>query len=150
MTDYNALMGEILRKAGSQTSEVMENAWCEYEPCINGFIGFLSVYDAVRQFVPKSRVIVDLGCYYAAQAWLFDEYEKYVGVDVLGVSGSRFEPPNAEHYEMSIQKFIEEHGDEYAGAFAICSYVPDDEAMRLVRETFNDCLVYYPRAILEE
>lgn len=145
MTDYNALMGEILRKAGSQTSEVLDYQLCEYEPCLNGFMGFLNVYDAVRQFVPKSRVIVDLGCYCAAQAWLFDEYAKYVGVDSCRLD--RFNPPNAEHYTMSIQEFIEEHGDEYGGAFAICSYVPDDEAMRLVRETFHDCLVYYPRAI---
>lgn len=28
--------------------------------------------------------------------------------------------------------------------FAICSYVPDDEAQELVRKTFKNLFVYYP------
>lgn len=28
--------------------------------------------------------------------------------------------------------------------FAICSYVPDNEARKLVKENFKNCLIYYP------
>ena len=101
--------------------------------------------DAVRQFVPKSRTIIDFGCYRAAQAWLLDDYKAYIGVDIC--DGTRFKPPNARHYVMPIQDFIPMLGWEYEDAFAICSYVPDDEAMKMVRESFNDCLVYYPTII---
>ena len=47
------------------------------------FLGFTEVYGAVLSFVPKHYTIVDLGCYVAAQAYLFADYEKYIGVDTV-------------------------------------------------------------------
>lgn len=57
----------------------------------------------------------------------------------------RFTPPNAEHHVMTIQQFISKH-PEMQGKdwFAICSYVEDDEARKLVRDTYDNCLVFYP------
>lgn len=144
MTSYQELMGEVVYKAGDQFHEVMKQPHCEYDLGDYGFMGFLSVYDAVRRIVPKDRTIVDLGCYLGAQALLFDEYMEYIGVDVIDMQ--RFASPNTTHYAMTIQDFIEMHGERYKDAFAICSYVPDEEAQRMVRETFKDCLVYYPRS----
>ena len=125
------------------------------------FLGFEEVYKAVTLFVPKNRVIIDFGCGYAFQSWYFRDYRKYIGVDNDITENDILRTDNAEFYFMSIQEFIRNHvvkdtfGFNYiilSGAeaervesfFAICSYVPDTDAQRLVRETFPHCLVYYP------
>lgn len=128
------------------------------------FLGFEDVYKAVTLFVPKDRIIIDFGCGYAFQSWYFKDYRKYIGVDVSPVGKDVLdilETGNSEFYHMRIQDFIRNHvrKDRYGfcdiklenmecqtveNVFAICSYVPDTEAQRLVRETFPHCLVYYP------
>ena len=117
----------------------------ELEP---DFLGFINVYDSLSKLIPKGSIVVDFGCYLAAQSYFFVSNEMYIGVDVVNMK--RFTPPNAVHYVMSIQDFIqkevpklfEEH-DEYKFC-AICSYVPDFPATKLVRETFNNVFCYYP------
>lgn len=115
------------------------------------FLGFEEVYKAVTLFIPKSRAIIDFGCGYAFQSWYFRDYRKYIGVDVGSVCEDVLEIlkiGNSEFYHMSIQEFIRNEfhktGYSFDEAFAICSYVPDTDAQRLVRETFPHCLVYYP------
>ncbi len=118
------------------------------------FLGFEEVYKAATLFVPKNKVIIDLGCGYAFQSWYFRDYRKYIGVDISHVSDcvlKTLEIGNSEFYHMSIQDFISRvipniwySLDEI---FAICSYVPDESARKLVRETFPYCLVYYPVGI---
>ena len=110
------------------------------------FLAFEKVYRGIPNFVPKSKTIIDLGCAYAPQAYYFTEYSGYIGVDV-SIPEIYFETPNMKLYEMSIQKFCEKVIDEkwnLENYFAICSFVPDDEARRIARETFSNCLVYYP------
>ena len=73
-------------------------------------------------------------------------YNGYIGVDV-DVPEVHFETENMKLYEMPIQKFCKKVVDEKWNLekyFAICSYVPDDDARKCVRETFPNCLVYYP------
>lgn len=110
------------------------------------FLAFEDVYKSALNFVPKGKIIIDLGCAYAPQAYYFTEYSGYIGVDI-NIPDIHFETDNMKLYEMSIQQFCKKVVDEkwYLGKyFAICSYVPDDEARRCVRETFPNCLVYYP------
>ena len=108
------------------------------------FLGFTEVYGAVLSFVPKHYTIVDLGCYVAAQAYLFADYEKYIGVDICGLE--RFTPDNTSHYQTTIQDYICKYMNELDldTTFAICSYVPDKEAVRMAREKFKNILVFYP------
>ena len=128
------------------------------------FLGFENVYKAVTLFVPKNRIIIDFGCGYAFQSWYFKDYRKYIAVDECTACADVLdilETGNSEFYHMRIQDFIENHvrKDRYGfcdiklknmdwqsveNVFAICSYVPDTDAQRLVRETFPHCLVYYP------
>ena len=62
----------------------------------------------------------------------------------------RFTPDNAKHYIGKIQEFIKNEVPELFSKhhpldfFAICSYVPDDEAKELVRKTLPNVFVYYP------
>ena len=115
------------------------------------FMGFTEVYRSLLNIVPKHFIIIDLGCCYAAQCYYFQDYKTYIGVDVE--DEERFATENTIHYEMSIQKFIKEVLPELhlnlKECFAICSYVPDDEATELARQTFPNILVYYPHGGLE-
>lgn len=112
------------------------------------FLGFEDIYKAVTLFVPKSRVIIDLGCGYAFQSWYFRDYKKYIGVDIFTKKEDVLETDNSEFYFMSIQKFINEifpiFGYRKEDVFAVCSYVLDEEANKMIREFFPHCLVYYP------
>lgn len=109
------------------------------------FMGFTRVYKSLLNIVPKHFTIIDLGCCYAPQSYYFKDYKAYIGVDKL--EEERFSTENTIHYRMSIQEFIKMelpmlHLD-LEECFAICSYVPDDEATKLARETFPNILVYY-------
>ena len=110
------------------------------------FMGFTRVYKSLLDIVPKHFTIIDLGCCYAAQCYYFKDYKQYIGVDVE--DEERFATENTTHYEMSIQKFIKEVLPKLhlnlKECFAICSYVPDDNATELARHTFPNILVYYP------
>lgn len=116
--------------------------------CDSSFLGFEEVYKAVTLFAPKSKVIIDLGCAYAFQSWYFQDYRKYIGVDISVRRQDVLETENSEFYFMSIQNFIKDvfPGLRYSldEVFAICSYVPDDEAREMVKNFFHHCLVYYP------
>lgn len=110
------------------------------------FMGFEEVYKSVTAFVPKDKTIVDLGCAYATQAYYFLDYREYIGVD-MRIPDFHFKTPNSKFYQMSIQDFCMEvvkNKWNLENMFAICSFVPDEDARKLVRETFPYCLVYYP------
>lgn len=125
-----------------ETSETV-GAECDFT-----FLGFEDVYKAVTLFIPKNQVIIDLGCAYAFQSWYFRDYRKYIGVDNGVNKNDVLETENSEFYFMSIQEFIKEAfpqlGYRKEEVFAICSYVPDEEAREMVRKFFPYCLVYYP------
>ena len=58
---------EIVKKIGfeipsEEYREVLEQPECEYDIAA-GFFGFLEPYEAVAEFVPKNRIIIDFGCY---------------------------------------------------------------------------------------
>lgn len=115
-------------------------------------MGFTHVYKSLLNIVPKHFTIIDLGCSYAPQCYYFHDYKQYIGVDVE--DEKRFSTPNTTHYCCSIQKFIKEKLPnlylDLKQCFAICSYVPDDKATELARETFPNILVYYPNGGFEE
>ena len=125
--------------------EVMSQDMCELD---SEFLGFVDVYKNLSRIIPKGSIVIDFGCYLAAQSYFFARHKMYIGVDV--VSMRRFTPPNSVHYTMSIQNFIQievpklfEEYDELK-LCAICSYVPDFQATEMVRKTFPNEFCYYP------
>lgn len=125
--------------------EVMSQDMCELD---SEFLGFVDVYKNLSRIIPKGSIVIDFGCYLAAQSYFFARHKMYIGVDV--VSMRRFTPPNSVHYTMSIQNFIQievpklfEEYDELK-LCAICSYVPDFQATETVRKTFPNVFCYYP------
>lgn len=131
----------------AESRELLNQLYCELEP---DFLGFCDIYEGLAGIIPPGMTVIDFGCYMAPQAYFFQRHKAYIGVDTCGLK--RFTPSNAKHYVCSIQDFIR---DEYpklqadlkpTGYFAICSYVPDMEAAKLVRETFGNVFCYYPSA----
>lgn len=110
------------------------------------FLGFTDVYEHLAAIIPKHWTIVDLGCAYAPQAWIFADHARYVGVNLDEIV--HFEAPNSHFHICSIERFIAEHAHEFDlnTTFAICSYVPPwgGDNMEMTRRAFKNCFVYYP------
>lgn len=129
----------------SEVNKILRQYYCEldYE-----FLGFVNIYKPLSELIPKQHIVIDFGCYLAAQSYFFQNHKQYIGVD--GVELNRFKTENTEHYVGSIQEYIEQEvpkfltKDNNLNYFAICSYVPDDEATELVRKTFQNVCCYYP------
>ena len=127
-----------------QISRVMVHDM-ELEP---DFLGFTSYYYYLAQMIPKDRVIYDMGCNCACQAWYFRKHRAYIGVDLLTPVRSRIKPPNAKHYKMSILDFVMKYSIKPVH-FAICSYVPpwDGDNEKIVKEKFRHVFVFYPESL---
>ena len=127
-----------------QLDRVLGQDICDIDPT---FLGFTSIYLALASIIPKHWTIVDLGCAYAPQAFIFKDHRAYIGVD-LGLAKERFEAENTTHYTMPIADFIDKHGPDLHEdtTFAICSYVPPwhHDNMALVRGAFKNVFTYYP------
>lgn len=114
------------------------------------FLGFTDIYERLAEIIPRHWTIVDLGCAYSPQAFLFRDHKAYVGVDIDlgGGPQERFIAPNTTHYIMPISDFIRDHVHEFdqSTTFAICSYVPPwhGDNMKMARDTFKNVFTYYP------
>lgn len=119
------------------------------------FLCFEHVYLPVSKMVPKHFTIVDLGCYQAAQAYLFQNHERYIGVDRYDktyrgdgyIPPLRFMPENAFQYVMSIEDFFDRGtADELDldKTYFVMSYVPPfhDKPYWLRDKTKNYLWVY--------
>lgn len=130
-----------------QCLRVFDSEMCDISP---EFLGFVHIYDALAKVIPEEWTIVDLGCAYAPQAFLFTRHERYIGVDILTPIENRFSAGNTEHHFCSIRDWISRNQEIVRSrcVFAICSYVPNWEGDNgaLVRGAFRNCFVYYPES----
>lgn len=118
---------------------------CDIDP---EFMGFTNIYFALASIIPKHWTVVDLGCAFAPQAFMFKDHAGYVGVDRWCPCEARFAAPNTTHYEMSIAGFCAEYAASFPQqtTFAICSYVPDwlGDNREIARRHFTNVFTYYP------
>ena len=138
---YDQIRDSLLaRIPQEQKDAVYAQDRCEID---NEYIGFVEVYAPLVDIIPKHHTIIDLGCGYAPQAFLFDKHAQYIGVDLGGI---RFYTGNTIHFSMTIQDFITVFGAKYArpDVFAICSYVPDRKACAMARAAFTNIMAFYP------
>lgn len=132
-----------------QYERVMGQWFCEYD---HSDLGEVQWYAAMASVIPTESTVIDLGCYLAAQAWLFADHARYIGVNGhLGFElpeMERFAAPNTTHVVATIQQFIAENAELCARpeVVALCSYVPDDQARALVRATFDNVCCFYPKS----
>lgn len=132
-------------------------ASAEIEPA---HLGNVLTYKNLAELIPEEWTVVDLGCSYNAQSYLFQNHLRHIAVDYHHdynepgedkeyLKSFRFMAPNCELFEMSIQKFIMVHVPwlDLATTFAICSWVPDERAAELVRRTFPNNFTIYPATV---
>ena len=125
---------------GKETAAILSQDRCELD---NSFAGFIDDYEALSKIIPHHFTVIDFGCNRAAQCWFFRNHERYIGVDTIGMK--RFRCQNTTHTVMSIQKWIDVYADRQPeSTFAICNYVPDDAAVKRVREYFPRLFCFYP------
>lgn len=110
-----------------------------------------STYYNLSKMINKKWTVIDIGCGYNAQSYLFQEHAKYIGVNPNNSKifhCELFKAPNTELYEMSGQDFIKDVlptlNLDMKAVFAIVNYMPNDECAELVRKTFKNLWVYYP------
>lgn len=126
-----------------QLISVLEQDACDID---HEFLGFTAIYLALSSLIPKHWTVVDLGCAFAPQAFLFKDHVAYIGVDIG--DRVRFTAPNSIHHKMKISEFVSDHAGnlDMDTTFAICSYVPPwhDDNRGLARRTFKNVFTYYP------
>lgn len=112
------------------------------------FLCFEDEYEYVLTNTKPNDIIIDLGCAYNPQCWYFKDYDRYIAVDLPIFDDVRFDSGNVEFYIMSIQKFIKEELPKLNlnldKVVAICNAVPDEEARKMVLDTFPRHFVAYP------
>jgi len=117
--------------------EMLVQDTCELE---EDFLGFMEPYDAVSRFLPEKYEVIDFGCYMAAQSFFFQNHRRYVGVDVYDEKLQRFSTKNSFMISGKIQEVLNWFP---TSSYAICSAVPDFDAVELVKERFpNHCITY--------
>lgn len=118
------------------------------------FLCFENVYMKVKEHCSKDTVIIDLGCAYAPQSYWFTDCKKYIGVDLPFGNNIRFATPNSEFYIMSGQRFIDEvlptMNLDFENVIAVCSYVPDVDLQKKVRDIFKYSYVQFCTEIISD
>lgn len=122
----------------------------ELEP---DFLCFENNYEPVARIVPKEFTIVDMGCYQAAQCYLFAKHKLYVGVDCYEKCLSeryappmRFQAENTVHIVSTINFFISRflRMFDLSKTYFIASAVPDFTETETLLYVTKNCLVSYP------
>ena len=116
------------------------------------FMGFMDAYAAASETLPRDLDIIDVGSSTAIQSWYFADFDSYTAVDLpkRGDDALTFTalPKNARAVSCTGQEFIERYLGELEHPYVICSAVPDEALIELVRSTCKDCLIWYPGSAL--
>lgn len=149
---YDALFEMIPKK---EMKNALSQDYCELEP---DFLCFAENYACVADFVPHDYAILDFGSYMMAQAYFFKDFTGgYWGIDNYGKSGlfRGLKPFSLEGcrnkaipmVNTSIQEALEIFQNTMPKdwkVYAICSGVPDKEAVEEVRRNFPNHAIMYP------
>lgn len=146
MNVCNLIKNEIIPK--EELDRVFENSYSASAEMDQTFLCFEDEYEYVLENTSPNDIIIDLGCAYNPQCWYFKDYDRYIAVDLPMFDDVRFDSGNVEFYIMSIQKFIKEElaklNLDLNKVVAVCNAVPDEEARKMVVETFPRHFVAYP------
>ena len=118
--------------------------------CCCGFGG--RTYYNLSKMIPKDWTVLDFGCAYNPQSYLFTEHAKFVAIEpeilLKDYCYDHFQAPNTDFIFATGQKFIKKilpsMNLDLKHVFAICNFVPSDECCQMVRETFPNVFTFYP------
>lgn len=133
--------------------EQVEDICKEYAGDIDvSFLGFTQIYKNLSEIIPKHFTVIDFGCGYNPQCFLFQEHKRFIAVNPD--MGKVFKTSTCELYNMTTGEYIEKHLHEHniEETFAICAYVPPwygEDSIELVRHNFKNVFTYYPHGGFE-
>jgi hypothetical protein len=149
---HDVMTATLLKKVQKAYPKEFKRVWTQIED--HGdidptFVGFIDKYRHLSNIIPRNRIIVDIGCAYAFQAYYFRNHRFYVGIDPTPKE-DRLQTPNSIHHELLVRSSAYLMGLDYGAAstepvFAICSYCPDSRAVKAMKEVFRDCFSFYPQ-----
>lgn len=144
---------DIVLKRIKETKQIekLNQYRCEIESD-NLYMG--CCYEAASFIIPKDYTIIDLGCYMAAQSFLFEDYDGYIGVDIYDsdrLAPSRFKTKNATHYSMTIEEFLDnivlfKNPDQY---YVIMNAVPGEYIYANNRSLLDKIYAKLPNTIVD-
>ncbi len=107
-------------------------------------------YRMLAEMIPKNRVVYDFGAAYGFQSWYFRNHRRYIAIQPQPREEKYqikkpFRTDNSIWYFGTAQEFFKQFSIERE-SFAICNYVPDEEAARLVREHCPNVFCNYPQS----
>ncbi|WP_215844013.1 SAM-dependent methyltransferase [Acidithiobacillus montserratensis] len=150
---FSAVNGELLenlhRQVPDQLGRILEAGLCDIDV---DFLGFVDLYAGLAQIIPhpEETTVVDFGCAYAPQAWYFQKFSGYVGIDVCDAT-NRFVFANTQHEQVHISEYLNrlESGDVLipGRSFAILSYLPTNSEIEMrIYSNFPNHFRYYPNS----
>lgn len=150
-TDYSHYIGSLI--PDDEWKRVMKSgasAEIDINNCCCGFGG--RTYYNLSKMIPKDWTIIDFGCAYNPQSYLFTQHARHIAIEPpQGDSDFHFEffkAPNTELLFMTGQDFLDNELHKYDldlnKTFAIVNYVPSGVCNLRVRETFHNLWCYYP------
>jgi len=92
-----------------------------------GFLGFMGTYMHLARLIPLDRVVYDVGCAHAFQAWFFREHRGYVGISDSPGIVQRFWAPGVTHVHGSVAQWALGYGRDAEGRW--CGLVPQAERL---------------------
>lgn len=119
---------------------------CNYLTCGRG------TYYMLSKMIPKDWTVIDFGCAYNPQSYLFQNHARHIAIEPLykdkDFNFEYFKAPNTELLFMTGQEFLDHELHKYDldlnKTFAIVNYVPSGACNLRVRETFHNLYVFYP------
>ena len=114
------------------------------------FMGFVDIYFYLSKTIPKDWTIIDIGCGYNAQSFLFKDHKKVIAINPYDGDYAMFMSPNCELFRVSGKEFIYNElpklNLDLDKTFAILNYVPEwyGGVNEIVRNTFKNLYVFYP------
>lgn len=125
---------------------------CEIEP---DYLYMGELYNAVSIILPKDYIVIDFGCYMASQAFLFEDFKEYIGIDLFDKEScsifyyppERFTTNNSLHFYSDISHALEIDYTKLSDKiFAIMSAVPDpnNEYTNAILNKFSNAAIWYP------
>lgn len=109
-------------------------------------------YYYLSRMIPKDWTVIDIGCAYNPQSYLFQNHARHIAIEPKWISEDfhfeYFKAPNTELLFMTGQDFIENElpklNLDLDKTFCIVNYVPSGAANLMARETFKDIFCFYP------
>lgn len=114
------------------------------------FLCFEDVYFHVREHISEDFTIIDLGCAYAPQSYIFADCKRYIGVNCSELKAKFDRSGNSEFITADIRDFCDNilpgMGLDMDKTVAICSYVPhfdSEDACAIIKSYFKHYYVKY-------